>query len=44
MFTCLMKDGWQIVSVYAVDFTHDAFLIGYNGKFKWMPMDEFVPI
>lgn len=44
MFTCFMKNGWITVTVYAVDFNHDAFLVAHNGEFKWMPMDEFVPI
>lgn len=43
MFKCWMRDGWKIVTVYAVDFNHDAFLIDYRGEFKWMPMNEFVP-
>jgi hypothetical protein len=44
MFTCKMKGCWHTVTVYAVDFNHDAFLIGKDGKFKWVSMDEFVPI
>ena len=38
------EDYWKLVTVYAVDATHDAFLINYRGEFKWKPMDEFCPI
>lgn len=44
MFTCKERETWNIVTVYAVDFNHDAFLIGKDGKFKWVCMDEFVPL
>lgn len=44
MFKCLHRDShWTTVTVYCVDFNHDAFLVNWNGEFKWVPMDEFVP-
>jgi hypothetical protein len=38
------EDGWKLVTVYAVDFNHDAFLINHRGEFKWKPMDNFCPV
>lgn len=32
------------VKVYAVDTSHDAFLIDYHGRFRWFRRDEFRPI
>lgn len=43
MFTCYEKDSWTTVTVYAVDFNHDAFLVVKNGKFKWVSMENFRP-
>ena len=39
-----MDVGYAIVTVYAVDFNHDAFLIATGNKFKWVSMTEFTPI
>jgi hypothetical protein len=36
--------GYMIVTVYSVDFNHDAFLIADGDKFKWVPMSEFAPV
>lgn len=44
MFTCRERGTCNTVTVYAVDFNHDAFLIGKDGIFKWVCMDEFVPL
>lgn len=44
MFKCWMRSELRIVNVYAVDFNHDAFLINYDDKFRWKPMDDFMPI
>lgn len=41
MFKCVYLRTNEIVTVYAVDFMHDAFLICQNGKFKWRGMDSF---
>lgn len=32
------------VNVYAVDASHDAFLIDYHGRFRWFAINEFRPI
>lgn len=34
---------WSLVTVYAVDFAHDAFLISWRDNFRWKPMSEFFP-
>lgn len=44
MFTCRDRETGVTVTVYAVDFNHDAFLIGKNGKFKWVCMDKYAPL
>jgi hypothetical protein len=44
MFTAILKARWLVVTVYAVDFNHDAMLIGLDDKFKWVQMDELQPI
>ena len=44
MFTCKERESLITRTVYAVDFEHDAFLVAKDGKFKWIPMDEFVPL
>ena len=36
--------GYEIVTVYAVDFNRDAFLIGRDDRFKWVRMDECAPM
>lgn len=33
--------GYEIVTVYTVDFNHDAFLIARGKKFKWVSMENF---
>lgn len=43
MFTCYEKGSWTPITVYAVDFNHDAFLVAQNGKFKWVSMENFRP-
>lgn len=44
MFKCHWIRDWSIVTVYAVDFMHDAFLIVVNNKFKWVSMKDFYPL
>lgn len=44
MFQAFYKETLMILTVYAVDFNHDAFLVGFNGRFKWMQMDNFSPV
>lgn len=36
--------AYEIVTVYAVDFNHDAFLIGKENKFKWVCINECTPL
>lgn len=43
MFEAYMKNNQRVVTVYAVDIAHDAFLIGYNNRFRWVSMDNFEP-
>lgn len=43
MFQAYMKNNRRVVTVYAVNFDHDAFLIGYNNRFRWVSMDNFEP-
>ena len=44
MFVCWLREEWKEVTVYAVDFEHDAFLISYKGEFRWKPKTDFKPI
>lgn len=44
MFECIYLPTSEIVTVYSVDFIHDAFLIYINGEFKWRRMDKFTPL
>lgn len=44
MFTARLRGTSMTYTVYAVDFNHDAFLIGKDGRFVWKPMDDFVPV
>lgn len=46
MFEARLKTdiGYMIYTVYAVDFNHDAFLIAKGSRFKWVPMDKFIPL
>lgn len=44
MFRCYYKDDeYKPITVYAVDADRDAFLVNRFGKFKWVPMEDFIP-
>ena len=43
MFKAYIPSKCMVVTVLAVDFNHDAFLVAVNNHFKWMSMDEFTP-
>ena len=44
MFTAILRERLLVVTVYAVDFNHDAMLIGLDDKFKWVQMDRLQPV
>lgn len=44
MFECIEKESQSVVTVYGIDFAHDAFLIDYHGKFKLVSWSEFIPL
>lgn len=44
MFRAYSRELQKIVTVYAVDFNHDAFLIDCRGKFRWRSREDFDPI
>lgn len=44
MFTCMDRETGCMVTVYAVDFNHDAFLVAKKGKFAWVCMGDYAPV
>lgn len=44
MFTVYYKGTYDVTTVYAVDFMHDAFLVYKNDEFKWVSMKKFDPV